>query len=154
MTCISMRKKCWLVDPLDGTKDFWAMNGKFTVNIALINEGRPVLAVVFAPAIQALYWGAEDSGSFLIEKNVTGRLYTKSKSNLCRMATSRFHDYPYINIFPKQNRLVDRIAVESALKFGMLATADSKRRNPRILAIRSPYFNEDFQLKKYKEALI
>ena len=189
-------KKYWLVDPLDGTKDFLAMNGEFTVNIALINEGRPVLGVVFAPAIQALYWGAEDTGSFLIEKNVTSRLYPKSKSNLCRMATSRFHDHPDINIFAKQNRLVDRIAVGSALKFGMLATADvdvyprlvgssewdtaagqavleaaggqvldwetgktlkygkSKRRNPRILAIRSPYFYEDFQLKKYKEALI
>jgi 3'(2'), 5'-bisphosphate nucleotidase len=44
-------ERYWLVDPLDGTKDFLAGNGEFTVNIALVDQGRPVLGVVFAPAI-------------------------------------------------------------------------------------------------------
>ena len=45
-------ERYWLVDPLDGTKDFLAGNGEFTVNIALVEQGRPVLGVVFAPAIE------------------------------------------------------------------------------------------------------
>ncbi len=47
----------WLVDPLDGTKDFLARNGKFTVNIALIDDCIPVLGIVYAPAIDILYCG-------------------------------------------------------------------------------------------------
>ena len=48
----------WLVDPLDGTKEFVSRNGEFTVNIALVEAGRPVLGVVHAPAIGATYWGS------------------------------------------------------------------------------------------------
>jgi len=48
----------WLIDPLDGTKEFIARNGEFTVNIALIDQGRSVLGVVYAPAIDCMYWGA------------------------------------------------------------------------------------------------
>lgn len=55
----------WLVDPLDGTKEFIKRNGEFTVNIALVAEGRPVLGVVHAPALGRTYWGAEGLGAFL-----------------------------------------------------------------------------------------
>lgn len=54
----------WLIDPLDGTKEFIARNGEFTVNIALIEDGRCVLGVVYAPAIDALYWGGASLGAF------------------------------------------------------------------------------------------
>lgn len=54
----------WLIDPLDGTKEFIARNGEFTVNIALIEDGRCVLGVVYAPAIDALYWGGAGLGAF------------------------------------------------------------------------------------------
>jgi len=54
----------WLIDPLDGTKEFIARNGEFTVNIALIEDGRCVLGVVYAPAIDALYWGGSGLGAF------------------------------------------------------------------------------------------
>lgn len=47
----------FLVDPLDGTKEFLSRNGEFTVNIARIRSGRPVMGVVYAPATKALYWG-------------------------------------------------------------------------------------------------
>ena len=53
----------WLVDPLDGTKEFVQRNGDFTVNIALIERGRPVLGVVYAPAHQDLYIGARGWGA-------------------------------------------------------------------------------------------
>ena len=55
----------WLVDPLDGTKEFISRNGEFTVNIALVHEGQPVLGVVFAPALGRLYAGDRDRGAWL-----------------------------------------------------------------------------------------
>lgn len=55
----------WLVDPLDGTKEFIARNGEFTVNIALIEAGRVVFGVVYAPVLDALYWAQAGQGSWL-----------------------------------------------------------------------------------------
>lgn len=49
--------RCWIVDPLDGTKEFIKKNGEFTVNIALVENGRPVLGVIYAPAQDLLYYG-------------------------------------------------------------------------------------------------
>jgi 3'(2'), 5'-bisphosphate nucleotidase len=54
----------WLVDPLDGTKEFLKRNGEFTVNIALIDAGRAVLGVVLAPALGRIYYGALDAGAW------------------------------------------------------------------------------------------
>jgi 3'(2'), 5'-bisphosphate nucleotidase len=54
----------WLIDPLDGTKEFLARNDEFTVNIALIEDGSPVWGVVYAPALDLLYWGGRDSGAY------------------------------------------------------------------------------------------
>jgi 3'(2'), 5'-bisphosphate nucleotidase len=54
----------WIVDPLDGTKEFVKRNGEFTVNIALVRDGRPVLGIVYAPAADVLYLGEERLGGF------------------------------------------------------------------------------------------
>jgi 3'(2'), 5'-bisphosphate nucleotidase len=61
------RKRYWLVDPLDGTKEFIKRNGEFTVNIALISQGRPVLGVVVAPALHTAYVAAQGLGAHKIE---------------------------------------------------------------------------------------
>ena len=61
--CRQNKGRFWLIDPLDGTKEFIARNGEFTVNIALIEDGRSVLGVVYAPAIDALYWGGAGLGA-------------------------------------------------------------------------------------------
>jgi 3'(2'), 5'-bisphosphate nucleotidase len=60
----------WLVDPLDGTKEFVNRNGEFTVNIALVDDGVPVLGVVFVPVLDLLYCGAQGVGAW---KEVGGR---------------------------------------------------------------------------------
>ena len=57
-------QRWWLVDPLDGTKEFLANNGEFTVNIALMADGDPVLGVVFAPALDLLYCAGRGLGSW------------------------------------------------------------------------------------------
>lgn len=54
----------WLIDPLDGTKEFLARNGEFTVNIALVTDSHPVLGIVFAPALDLLYWNESGGGAF------------------------------------------------------------------------------------------
>ena len=55
----------WLVDPLDGTREFISRNGEFTVNVALIEDGRPTLGLVLAPALGRLFAGAEGVGAFV-----------------------------------------------------------------------------------------
>ncbi|PWD97474.1 3'(2'),5'-bisphosphate nucleotidase [Marinilabilia rubra] len=55
----------WLVDPLDGTKEFIKRNGEFTVNVALIEKGSPVLGVVYAPVLNQIYYGDLEDGAFM-----------------------------------------------------------------------------------------
>ena len=57
-------KTLWIVDPLDGTKEFIKRNGEFTVNIALVEDGHSVAGVVYAPVLGLLYFGGEELGSF------------------------------------------------------------------------------------------
>jgi 3'(2'), 5'-bisphosphate nucleotidase len=57
-------RRYWLVDPLDGTREFIKRNGEFTVNIALIDDGRPVMGVVYAPAKELLYFASRENGAF------------------------------------------------------------------------------------------
>ncbi len=66
-TGVDANGRYWLVDPLDGTKEFIKRNGEFTVNIALIENGRPVLGVVTAPALKVGYVAAQGVGAFKVE---------------------------------------------------------------------------------------
>ena len=68
-------KYSWLVDPLDGTKEFVKRNGEFAVNIALLDKNRPVLGIIYIPVLDVIYYSLEDTGSF---KLGTGQLETGS----------------------------------------------------------------------------
>ncbi|MYL23443.1 3'(2'),5'-bisphosphate nucleotidase CysQ [Halomonas alkaliantarctica] len=88
----------WLVDPLDGTKEFIKRNDEFTVNIALIEQGKPVLGVVTAPALDIAYLAAEGLGAVKVEKDgtrhalqVAGR---PEATTLWRVVGSRSHPSP------------------------------------------------------------
>jgi 3'(2'), 5'-bisphosphate nucleotidase len=59
-------RKIWIIDPLDGTKEFIKRNGEFTVNIALIENQRPVIGVIYSPASKNLYFALKDKGSFKV----------------------------------------------------------------------------------------
>ena len=61
----------WMIDPLDGTKEFLRRTGEFTVNIALIEDGQPVLGVVYAPVIDKLYFAARGAGSYRTDGKAT-----------------------------------------------------------------------------------
>lgn len=56
--------RCWLVDPLDGTKEFIKRNGEFTVNIALLEDGKPILGVVYVPVQDIMYWAVSGHGAY------------------------------------------------------------------------------------------
>jgi 3'(2'), 5'-bisphosphate nucleotidase len=116
-------QRYWLVDPLDGTKDFLAGNDEFTVNIALIEEQRPVLGVVYAPALDEIYVGAQRLGAWVEIAGVRSSCIAAVRSVRCRMAVSRFHDHPDVEVFAAANRINERIAMGSALKYGRLASA-------------------------------
>jgi 3'(2'), 5'-bisphosphate nucleotidase len=68
----------WLVDPLDGTKEFIKRNGEFTVNIALIDQGEPVLGVVYVPTQAVLYCGLRDGGAWKIHAGVKARIAVRN----------------------------------------------------------------------------
>lgn len=67
----------WLIDPLDGTKEFINRNGEFTVNVALIDQGIPVLGMVYVPVKNWLYYGARDLGSFKVCDGKTEPIHTR-----------------------------------------------------------------------------
>lgn len=85
-------RRHWLVDPLDGTREFVKRNGEFTVNIALVEDGRPVLGVVYAPVFDYLLHGLRGEGAFLREAGDDRRLATRRPAEApLRVAASRSH---------------------------------------------------------------
>lgn len=81
----------WLVDPLDGTKEFIHRSGEFTVNIALIVNHQPVLGVVTAPAMGTSYFAMQDFGAFKKQDNKTSAISAKLPGKITRVIASRRH---------------------------------------------------------------
>ena len=82
----------WLVDPLDGTREFVKKNGEFTVNIALVEDGRPVLGVVYAPVFDYLLHAARGEGAWLRQGGADIALQTRRPATApLRVAASRSH---------------------------------------------------------------
>ena len=82
----------WLVDPLDGTKEFVKRNGEFTVNVALMRAGRPVLGVVHVPVLDVTYWASEGQGAFKRANGTVVQLRAKqSVGEQLSVVASRSH---------------------------------------------------------------
>lgn len=83
----------WLIEPLDGTKEFISGSGEFTVNIALVEEGCSVLGVVYAPAIDALYWGGLGLGASRSTASESDAISVSAhdEAAVCRVIASRSH---------------------------------------------------------------
>ena len=115
--------RLWLVDPLDGTREFVKRNGEFTVNIALIEFGEPVLGVVYGPARRVLYGAARGSGAF--RRDADGlRSAIKVRSSapaILRVLGSRSHGDAVLDRMLDRLGAQERISGGSALKFGLLA---------------------------------
>lgn len=118
--------KFWIVDPLDGTKEFIKKNGEFTVNIALIENKKPVLGVVFAPALDLLYYAQDGLGAFKQEgdSNVV-QIYSKrsSKDDKLSLIESRSHGSQELEEYLESEGLniVKRVKSGSSLKICLVA---------------------------------
>lgn len=84
----------WIIDPVDGTKDFVAKNGEFTTNIALVQNHKVVVGVVMIPASGICYYACEGQGSFKRDKNGDHRLHVSNKVKNLTVLCSRFHFKP------------------------------------------------------------
>ena len=116
-------KTFWMIDPLDGTKDFLAENDEFCINIALINDCKPILGVIYAPALQELYYAVRGHGAYLEKGGQVTRLQP-SQSNISVVAISRFHESEETFSFLNLNNFQNVRKVDSALKFCYLARGE------------------------------
>lgn len=111
----------WLVDPLDGTKEFIKRNGEFTVNIALVQNGRPILGVIYVPVTKEVFFGEVGKGAF---KRINGsdQLLTAHCIAEGKIAVgSRSHESAEEVQVLKRFSVVDKVSVGSSLKFCLLA---------------------------------
>lgn len=114
----------WLIDPLDGTKEFLARNGEFTVNIALIRAGAPVWGVVFAPALDLLYWGGNELGAYRQYASIITEIRVAppvSNGARYRVVASKSHLNQETSDFIARLQDADLIQAGSSLKFCRVA---------------------------------
>ena len=129
-------KYSWLVDPLDGTKEFVKRNGEFTVNIALIHHGTPIMGVIYVPVKEQLYFALEGMGAFKISINTVidnlddlvsdaDKLPIEYNRNTYVVVGSRSHMSPETEQFFEERKKeygnVEVMAVGSSLKLCMVA---------------------------------
>jgi 3'(2'), 5'-bisphosphate nucleotidase len=113
----------WLVDPLDGTKEFVARNGEFTVNIALIEAGKPVWGLVYAPELAKLWYGGHGYGAHCIEQGERRTITTQphQAGEPWRVLGSRHHCSPATLDYLTPFGAIEFIAMGSSLKFCLIA---------------------------------
>jgi 3'(2'), 5'-bisphosphate nucleotidase len=114
----------WLVDPLDGTKEFIQRNGEFTVNIALIDQGVPVLGVIFAPAMNLLYYAGAGLGAWKrVGAAPPERIYSDPPlpGHALRVAESRSHPSKELEAYLERLPVKERVPAGSSLKFCRVA---------------------------------
>lgn len=119
----------WLIDPLDGTKEFISKNGEFTVNIALVKQNTPVAGVIYVPCTNVIYYGSEETGVFKNERGELNEflpLAERSKfSELLRkekliVVASRSHLSLETKDFITQFKKFNLVSLGSSLKFMLL----------------------------------
>jgi 3'(2'), 5'-bisphosphate nucleotidase len=118
-------KKFWLIDPLDGTKEFIKKSGEFTVNIALIEDGSPQMGVVYAPVLKSNYYALKGHGAFKDVAGTTVELCTADyRDEPLRVVASLSHRGPELeDFFAKIEKLgdVSAISMGSSLKLCLVA---------------------------------
>jgi 3'(2'), 5'-bisphosphate nucleotidase len=111
----------WLVDPLDGTREFVKRNGEFTVNIALIEDGRPILGVIHAPALGLTYGAARGLGAFRLDVTQRVRIRTRPLPAQPTFVVSRSHRDAALDAILARAPQHDAIGKGSSLKFCLVA---------------------------------
>src|SRR3546814_323099 len=118
----------WLVDPLDGTKEFLNRNGEFTVNIALIYDRCPVLGVVSAPALDVTFAGAVGMGAERMQGEAAPQpiqVRVPPAEGLTIVASRRHGDPEALQRYLGDRRVAERKSIGSSLKFCLVAAGDA-----------------------------
>lgn len=120
-------ERFWLVDPLDGTKEFIGRNGEFTVNLALVEQGEPVLGVVFAPALDRLFAGAAGLGAFVEDKSVRRPIAcrTPPPEGLTVVASRSHGDADALTAFLAGRKVASQTNAGSSLKLCLVAAGEA-----------------------------
>jgi len=118
----------WLVDPLDGTKEFIKRNGEFTVNIALIENGIPVMGVVYAPVLETCYYAAKGAGAFVqrgssAARTIGVRLYQAGQT--IKVVASRSHSDARTAELLEKLGAHESVSMGSSLKFCLVAEGEA-----------------------------
>lgn len=113
------------IDPLDGTKEFLKRNGEFTVNIALVERGRPIAGVIIAPATGEVYVGGPDGAFEINARNERAPLRTNA-GHPRRVVASRSHGHEALGGFCDRFQVVDDVSVGSSLKFCLVASGKAQ----------------------------
>lgn len=113
----------WLVDPIDGTADFVHKNGEFTVNIGLIDGDKPVFGIVYAPALDEMYYTLSETEAYVLRNGVKTRLKTRSVPlEGMTVLTSRFHcDKNAAEEMVGKRKVAEYKSYGSSLKFCAIA---------------------------------
>jgi 3'(2'), 5'-bisphosphate nucleotidase len=117
----------WLVDPLDGTKEFIKRNGEFTVNVALVEDGRPTLGVVYAPALDLLCAGGPGLGSWMEQGGQRRAIVCRpAPAEGLRVVASRSHgDNAALEAFLAGRSVAENVSVGSSLKLCLIAQGEA-----------------------------
>ncbi len=114
----------WIVDPLDGTKEFIKKNGEFTVNIALTHNGEPVIGVISLPAKNELYWAIKGVGVYSKIDGVTKNLQVSSNKDFSDMIIARSRSHPSEELLRliQKAKFKDTVVAGSSLKGCLVAS--------------------------------
>jgi 3'(2'), 5'-bisphosphate nucleotidase len=115
-------RRFWLIDPIDGTKDFTQRTGEFTVNIAMIEDGEPVMGVVTAPALKEAFWGIKGEGAHMRDR--TGRVHrirVAEPKDTLRVVASKNHLNEETRAFIEALGSHETVQAGSSLKFCRIA---------------------------------
>ena len=127
-------KEFFLVDPLDGTKEFIKRNGEFTVNVALVRDEFPIMGVIFAPVKGWLYAGEVGKGSWRgdvvdprVSHEITGwrKIKVREPSEELDVVGSRSHNTPETEEYLKAFNVRTKTAIGSSLKFCLIASGEA-----------------------------
>jgi 3'(2'), 5'-bisphosphate nucleotidase len=115
-------RELWVVDPLDGTREFVKRNGEFTINIALVREHEPVLGFISAPALGLVYWGLRGVGAFRRRgTEAAAAIEVSLPHKPVRVVGSRSHDSPETASYLAGLGAFTHSGVGSSLKFCLVA---------------------------------
>ena len=127
---------CFVVDPLDGTKEFLKRNGQFTVNIALSYQHRSILGVIYVPAAGELYYARKGKGAFLRTRDgEEKKLHVSDRTEDLRVVMSNSHGCEQMDRLLEKYHLTNFVSVGSSLKGCMVARGDAEvyyRYNPTM----------------------